>query len=679
MTTLGQLCLLAAFVGSGYATFACLAGWHRADRAVQRSGWAAAVVAVLAVTAATAILGQALVLKDFRFAYVAQYSSRFLPWHYALSAFWVGQAGSLLLWAWLLAVLAMGYRFWPSRQPSPLREPAFGVLMAYLCFLVIQMVFAADPMEPSLSVPKDGAGLGPLLQHPAMLIHPPVVFLGYACWAVPLALALTALFTGRLDAAWPQQVRRWALLAWSVLAVGILLGADWAYEELGWGGYWGWDPVENGSLLPWLTGTALIHASLAWQHRQVLKKTALLLAISTFGLCNFAAFVTRSGLFASMHAFSHSPIGWMFLALMVGLAAGGVGLVVFRRADLRCQKPITSIWTREAVVVVATAALLLLAALVLLGTLLPPLSEIFFGRKITVGTALYSNVLIPIGLLLLAATAVAPLLHWGEPTTVFRRKMLLLAVGGGGIAAAIAFAAGVRHPVGLAVAGLAALAVLALAGALLLDARRRRPEKPWLGLLPALAGSRRRYGGYVIHLGFVCLAVGVTGSSLGTRQHEAVMHEGETVEWAGYSIRYAGLTQRELPEKSVFAAQLAVSRAGAAAFTLLPAQHLHRPQNEWSTEVAIHSTWTRDFYAILHSGKGRERVSLTFIENPLMRWLWLSGWIAAAGVVVALWPAGRRAARQSAAVAPPHFVRLQRRRAVAACLTAAVKKEAPMG
>jgi cytochrome c-type biogenesis protein CcmF len=256
MTTFGQLCLLAAFVASGYAAFASFLGWRRESPRLQRGGQCAGVAGFLALTIVSAILAVALLVGDFRFAYVAQYSSRLLPWHYALSAFWVGQAGSLLFWAWSVGVLAIIYRFWPRRTPSPLREPALAVLLAYQCFLVAIMVFGADPMQPSLAVPRDGAGLSPLLQHPAMLLHPPVVFLGYAACAIPFALAAAALLSCRLDAGWARAARPWTFFAWAVLGIGILLGADWAYEELGWGGYWSWDPVENGSLIPWLAASA---------------------------------------------------------------------------------------------------------------------------------------------------------------------------------------------------------------------------------------------------------------------------------------------------------------------------------------------------------------------------------------------------------------------------------------
>ena len=445
---------------------------------------AAVTAGAVALSVVAVVLAWALVARDFSFAYVVQYSSRGLPWQFALLHSWVGQAGSLLLWAWFLGVLALVYRFWPRHGADPLVEPAFGVLAAYLTFLVAVMVFGADPMEPSLSSPMEGDGLGPSLQHPAMLIHPPLVFLSYAAWAVPFAMAVAALLAGRLDSGWIARARPWALFSWIVLGVGILLGTEWAYEELGWGGYWSWDPVENGSLIPWLTGTALIHTLMAWQYRGVLKKTALLLAVATLALCNFAAFLTRSGIFSSLHAFSQSPIGWMFLALLSGLGVGGVLLVVLRRKSLVPDRPIAGLWTRESLVILSTISLLLLAAVALLGTLMIPLSKFVVGRDITVGTAFYNNVLIPLAIVLLATAALAPLTRWGSGPSYEQRKMLL-AAGGAAISAALAeFAFGNRHPLALAITLLAIFAAAVVAGAGVLDARQRASDPRWLALRP---------------------------------------------------------------------------------------------------------------------------------------------------------------------------------------------------
>lgn len=721
MRTLGEICLLAAFVSSGFAAFACVAGTARQHRRVRLAGLWAAGLSVLGLTVVTAILAWALYRKDFSFAYVAQYSSRLLPWHYALSALWVGQAGSLLLWAWFMGLLALAYRGWPQPRssvssrpaarsagfsrfcrlkaalrtfatasprpafasrpdaatwkPSSQRDPVFGVLMGYLCFLTAVMVFAADPLEANIAAVRDGAGLSPLLQHPAMLIHPPVVFLGYALWTIPFALAAVALVRGRLDTRWVRQARPWALLAWIVSGVGILLGADWAYEELGWGGYWGWDPVENGSLIPWLTGTALIHAMLAWQHARVLKKTALGLAIATFALCNFATFLTRSGVFSSLHAFSNSPIGWLFLVLMIGVTLAGVAGLVLRRAALRPLRPITSVVSREAMVLVATIALLLVTAAAMAGTLSTALSPLIYGQAVRVGPPFYNQVLIPTGLTLLLTTALAPLLRWGQGPSAMQRKWLIASAFAGGLGMAAAVAYGVEHPLGIAVSGIAALAPATLAGAWILDGT----------MLRTLRHGRRQYAGFLIHLGLMCLAVGVTGSSLGKREQGFTLREGQTVEWAGRSVRVAGVHQRQLPDKLVGEALLEISRGGILETTLAPAQHYHPLRDAWTTEVAIQSTWSGDFYTILHGGTTEGQLSLTFVENPLMRWLWLGGAVMVLGTVIRLWPRWRKSASPTGGettdeerrqeppplrrVVPPPLSRTQERRLRAAAQT----------
>ena len=645
MRILGELCLLTAFVGSGYSAFACLLAQHRRWAGLHRTGVGAGVVSCLGLTGTLIVLAWALIEKDFHFAYVGHYTSRQLPWHYALSALWVGQAGSLLLWTWLLGFLSIVHLI-TAPKVSHLRTGPFGILLANVCFLTAIMVFAADPMKAGLSSRSEGLGLSPLLQHPSMLIHPPVVFLAYAAWTVPFAVAASALIFGKVDVQWTQVARPWAMFAWIVLAAGLLLGADWAYQELGWGGYWGWDPVENGSLIPWLTGTALIHGLMTWRHRGSLKKTTVSLALLTFGLCNFATFLTRSGIFSSVHAFSQSPIGWMFLGLMAVLLLGGSALVICRWRELAPERPIGSVWARESLVLFSIYLLLLLTAVVFVGTLYTPLSTLVVGRMVQIGPEFYNNVLMPIGILLLAATAVVPLLRWGAAPRRSQQTALLicglLGCAGAGTAAGL----GVRHPVVLGIAGLTVLAVSAIVAGLFLDIRRHSAGRLLPGMWLTLRANRRQYAGYVVHLAFACVVIGIAGSSLGTRRHDVDLNEGDAIEWAQRRVEVARLVQRDEGDKLVAEVELRVSRGGSEAVVLKPARHLHLLQNQWTTEVAIHSTWAGDFYTILHAGLGDGRVAITLIDNPMIRWIWIGGWLAAGGTAVAVWPARRKRSRQ---------------------------------
>jgi len=653
MTSLGQFCLLIALVCSGYSAFAAIAAARSENRGLGRSAIAAEFAAVSALTVVIAVLAHALVTKDFRFEYVTEYSDPLLPWHYSLSALWVGQAGSLLVWGWFVAVLAVIFRFTSRRGPRDLRELAFGAQMIYLGFLLAIMIFAADPMAPSLVPGAKGDGLSPLLQHPAMLIHPPIIFLGYAAWGIPLALAAAALVSGRLDNAWLQQARPWSLFAWTTLGGGILLGAEWAYEQLGWGGYWAWDPVENGSLMPWLTGTALIHGLMAWR-QGALKKTTLCLAITTFGLCNFATFLTRSGVFSSLHAFSQSPIGWMFLLWIAAFAVVGTVLIVRRRPQLVAEKPLAALFSREALVLLGILALALLTTVTLLGTLAGAISGLFSAMPIVVGLAFYNNVLIPTGLVLLSVVAAVPLVRWGAGPTRGRVRLLAAALVVGLIVSLAALAYGVRGLTGPVVAGLAGVLLTSTFLAIAADGRigkshRASPSAPFpkdkrrlMSLITTFAPHRRSYAGFLIHLGFGCMAIGIAGSSLGSRESDVSMIRGQTIEWEDRTIRYADLTQQDLRQKVVVAAQLEVNELAGANYTLQPAQILYRPQNQWGSKVAIHSTFGGDFYVIMHGGSLDKKIQLTLIDHPLMRWLWVGGWVGLVGVVIAMWPERQR-------------------------------------
>jgi cytochrome c-type biogenesis protein CcmF len=588
-----------------------------------------------------ATLAWALLARDFSYEYVASYSSRLLPWQYRLSALWVGQAGSLLLWAWMMGTMAISLRLFPSVD-SGICRTAFGLVMGNVCFLTAVMVFGADPMAPSLTTPSEGTGLSPLLQHPNMLVHPPIVFLSYSAWSVPCALVLAALGHGRLDATWMQIARPWAIFAWMLLGIGLLLGAQWAYQELGWGGYWGWDPVENGSLLPWLTGTAFIHSMLAWRYGETLKKTAVSLGIVTLALCNFATFLTRSGIFSSVHAFSESPIGWMFLALMGGLLTGGAVMLMRRRDQLAGSRKISSMFARETLILVSTFLLVLLAIVVMIGTLVAPITKMFLGRMIQVGPAFYNNVLPPIGLGLLATTTTVPLLQWGAPPTPARRRLLVCCLVASLAVVALSYATGTRQLLMLAVVGMATMTVTTLLAAWLHEAWQRQSHPRWHGLVDALGSGRRKYAAYCIHLGFVCVAVGVTGSSLGSNRMDVVLNEGDALHWADRQIQFIRLEQHQLPDKLVAEAVLHVTRDGGATVELRPARHLHLLQNDWSTEVAIESTWRGDFYTVLHAGLGEGRVEVTLVDNPLIAWIWGGGTVTTFAAIVALWPASRR-------------------------------------
>jgi cytochrome c-type biogenesis protein CcmF len=398
---------------------------------------------------------------------------------------------------------------------------------------------------------------------------------------------------------------------------------------------------------------------MTWRHCGALKKTALSLAVITYCMCHFATFLTRSGVFSSVHAFSQSPIGWMFLGFMSIAGIGGGTLIFVRRGSLEADRPIASIWSREAVVLTSTVLLVLFALATTAGTVLVPVSKLIFGRQITVGPAFYNNVLIPIGLMLLGQMALAPALQWGRPPTASSRFILGVSCGLAIAAAILGLVFGLKNPIAIAVTALGTLVLSILIGCFLLDLRRRAGMTQWQSLLRTIQAGRRQYAGFLIHVGFLSVAIGVTGSSLGTSRHELLVDEGQSIEWAGVSIRYERLVQRELKDKLVAEAVLQITPASGGTVTLKPARHLHLLQNEWTSEVAIYSTWSGDLYTILNSGEGNGRVSLTLVHNPLMRFLWLGGCVMVVASVISLWPAR---ARSGSAIRLKHTPAIRRRR-----------------
>jgi cytochrome c-type biogenesis protein CcmF len=413
--------------------------------------------------------------------------------------------------------------------------------------------------------------------------------------------------------------------------------------------------VENGSLIPWLLGTAFLHAALAWRSRGIFKKTAIALAIATFACCNFAAFITRSGFFSSLHAFNQSPLGAMFLVLMAVIAIGGASLLLWRRAAYAGDRSLTSFWSRESWTAIFIVIMVLSAALVAIGTLVAPVSGILVGRRIAMEAAFYNKAMLPIGLLLVFATALAPLLRWGASPRISESRAIPLSLAAAVATVGVAWLVGLRHPVALTVAGLTGFGVAALVATLFLDVQRRGTAVAWRHLVAAISGNRRQYAGFLVHLGFLCLAVGITGSSRGTHRQDAAMRERETYAWSDWTIRLTRLTQQNSAGEITVSAHLEISRGGRPPFVLRPAQVFHECSNEWTGKTAIRSTWTEDFFVILQNGEAGGKVNLTFVENPLMRWIWFGGCIAGLGAIGGLLPA-KRIARSRHCVPRPHLI-----------------------
>ena len=639
---LGEFALSLAILAAAGAVFASFAAARfGSDRLITASK---ALIAALAglLTVAVVMLGVALIGSDFSIAYVGHYTERALPIGYKLAALWAGQEGSILLWGWLLAVLCTIFAV--SRRD--LRGDAEGsAIMATLGivsgFFAAMLLFAANPFKLAETVPADGHGLNPLLQDPAMIAHPPVLVLGYAGYTIPFALLIGAMVAGRRDNQWLAGTRRWLLASWLFLTAGILLGAQWAYVELGWGGYWAWDPVENASLLPWLTGTALLHSIMIQQHRGMFKKWNATLIAASFILCIFGTYLTRSGVIQSVHAFGESLIGTFFLGFLIVSAIASFFLLVLRRRELRGESELQGLIGREGAFLATNVLLVGMMLATLVGTLFPLISRVIAGREVTVGPAFYNKVVAPMGMLLIALMSLGPVLGYGEGAAKRFVRGLLVPAGIALLAVAFAWTRGLHN-----IWALLATAIVALGVACVLTdfatawfSHLGTCGNPLFAIFRLIDGNHRRYGGQLSHIGMMMILVGVVGSSLFGEKETFTLTPGQSVAFAGQTLRYNGLREVRMANYTAVQADVTFTAADGKTTSLLPQRRFYDKQEDANTEVAISSDWKRDVYLTLAGWeKGGESTAIQAIVNPLVSWIWMGGIVMAAGGLLCLLP-----------------------------------------
>jgi cytochrome c-type biogenesis protein CcmF len=655
MILVGRFALWAAFLLCGWAAVVAFSGRWRGRpglaTSIERSSYAVSIALWVAALA----LWKALFSHDFSLSYVYSYTSRNLPEYYLFSALWAGQQGSLLFWALVLSTFAALAQAVTPRRFGELLPWVGGVTATVTAFFLVVMLFAdhGSPFERLPVIPPDGNGLNPQLQNPGMVMHPPMLYLGYISLTIPFAFALAALLSGRLDSAWLVAIRRWTLLSWLFLSIGITIGMWWAYVELGWGGYWAWDPVENASLLPWLTVTAFLHSVMIQEKRGMLKRWTLGLVIGSFLLSIFGTFITRSGVIASVHSFAQSNVGAFFLTFLVLTSVASFGLLYLRWDRLAPEAEIEAVISREAAFLYNNLVLIGIAFSVLWGTLFPILSEAVRGTKITVGPPFFNRVNVPLGLLLLALTGIGPLVAWRKATVANLRRQFMVPLGVGLVTGLALFAAGMRdgYP----------LLALALAGFVLgtvglefwrgVRARIRMYAEPAVmafGRLIAL--NRRRYGGYLIHTAMVVYFAAFAGMAFTVTQ-EATLSVGQSVELASpfghsYRLTHLGVSQYDVFNRKVSAATLEVRVDGRRTGVIRSEKRQHvdsfgRPTFQPSTEVGIRSTLQEDLY-VVYAGSvdGTERSSFRITINPLVWWVWFGGVALVVGGLVTMWPTG---------------------------------------
>jgi cytochrome c-type biogenesis protein CcmF len=643
MNEIGSYSIFIAFLLSGYSGLMAVAGAKGRRGELITSAENAVMAVFVFLTLAAVAMIYALLTRDFQVEYVWSYSSRSLSWFYTLTAFYAGQKGSLLLWAWLLSIFTVIVIFQNRRKNRELMPYVISVLMLITFFFTVLMVFSTNPFELFDGRPVDGRGLNPLLQNPGMIFHPPTLYLGYVGFTVPFAFSIAALITGRLEDVWIKTTRRWAIFSWFFLTVGNLFGMEWAYVELGWGGYWAWDPVENASFMPWIMGTAYLHSVMIQEKRGMLKVWNLVLILLTFLLTIFGTFITRSGVIASVHSFGESTLGWIFLIFLIVVLTASLLLLIYRLPHLKSRNQLDSLLSRESTFLYNNLLFVGIAFTVFWGTLFPIISEAVRGVKMTVGPPFFNAVITPVGLALLFLTGLCPLVGWRRSslkkfTKKFLYPLVLSLVGAG-----VLLLAGIRSLYPLITFTLCIFVVVVLFSEFL-NGTRARHGLSGEGYLTAfwnlVARNKRRYGGYVIHFGIILIFMGIGGSAFNTEK-QITLTQGESSSIKDYTLKYEALSNYPSAQKDRVVATLTLFNDNHKVGILSPEKSLYKGQGQPTTEVAIYSTLKEDLYVIL-AGHDKDTATFKVLLNPLVIWLWIGGGIMALGTVIVMLPNRRK-------------------------------------
>jgi cytochrome c-type biogenesis protein CcmF len=660
VAALGRAALLLALGLVAYALVAgSVAAWRRRRR-LALSAQNALLAAFPATLVAAVVLWVALGRRDLTFRYVADHTSRKLPLGYSLAAFWGGQEGSLLLWLLILTgygTLAVVL----NRHSRELVAWAVPVVALVAGFFAFMLCFVSSPFVTQ-PAPADGAGMVPSLQNPYMLAHPPLLYLGYVGLTIPYAFAMGALLSRRTDERWIVATRRWTLAAWTFLGVGQLLGAHWAYVEIGWGGYYAWDPVENAALMPWLAATAFLHSVMIQEKRGMLKVWNMVLVALAFCLSLFGTFLTRSGVVNSIHSFSQSPLGGWFLGFIALVTVLSVGLIYLRLPLLRARTKLESLVSREATFLYNNLLLVAFCLTILWGVVYPLLTEAVRGETRSVSKPYYDFFLHAFGLPLLLLMGLGPLVAWRRASLRSLGRTFLVplaaAVAAGGALLALGFGS---SPPGLLAYTFSAFvaASIALEFARGTAARRAVAGEGWGRALAMLvARNRRRYGGYLVHAAVVLLAIGIAGSSAYQTVRERGLRPGQSLEAAGYTLTYTGLATRQEANAQATRATVELTRGGSHVATLHPGKNDYPVEQEVSNEVSIYHDPRSlgDVFTIADQIGGNGTLFLKVLVKPLVNLIWLAGVLFVGGSLVAMWPDAveqrRLAARYDAGPAP---------------------------
>jgi cytochrome c-type biogenesis protein CcmF len=686
--------------GIGAALYGARTGRREWVDSGRRSVYALAVI----MTICFAILELAFVRSDFSFDTVAGHSSTTTPSFYKASAVWSSQEGSLLLWAWLLSLWSSAAIFLTRKQLRDVVPYATAVLLGFAAFFTGLLVFLATPFATTHPTPLEGVGLNPLLRHPSMMIHPPMLYSGYTLSTIPFAFAVGALIVRRVDAEWVRAIRRFALAAWFFLGIGVLLGARWSYAELGWGGYWAWDPVENAALMPWLVGTALIHSIMIQEKRGMLKVWNASLALATGTLAILGTFLVRSGILQSIHAFGASTLGTPFVILIAVLVASAVYLIVTRRNVLRSEHQLDSLLSRESVFLLNNLVLVGLCFVIFWGTFFPLISEAVTGQKASVGPPWFDRYTVPLALILVLLSGIGPVIAWRRATPANARRNFRVPVLSalGLLAVLLLLTDAGTSPWALGMFCCAAFVFGSVGQEFYRGVGARRAmsgEAPAVAAISLVRRNRRRYGGYIVHLGMALLFVGVAASSAFQATRDAQLSPGQSVTVGGYRYDYVRATASvDADPKNTgslldLGAVVNVSKGGRHVVTLYPSKGYYPAPDtsqgpvgsligsgEPTSHVALKAGLRRDIWSAIEPNigalqslidKGNAVVpaahpevafivlaaiaqhyrnspppaTFRLIVSPLVTWIWLGGFVVLLGALIAMWPGPGRPVR----------------------------------
>ena len=645
MPALGNFVLLASFVVAAYAIAASVVGARRRSTRLVESGIGAFYAVTALMTVASGVLVHAFVTDNYAIKYVQRYSDSAQPLAYKIASYWGGLDGSIMFWVFLLGIFGAVAVHVNRTRHRELIPYVVAVIAATEMFFIFLMVIHKNPFSTFLTPPPaDGAGLNPLLQNFYMAIHPPSLYIGFVAMTIPFAFGMAALITGHLDDSWLRAVRRWTMIGWLALSFGLTLGMLWAYEELGWGGYWGWDPVENAGLLPWFTATAFLHSVMVQERRGMLRVWNVTLVILTFFLTIFGTFMTRSGVVQSVHAFGEDrELAWLFTIFMVTLLTFSFGYVIYRLPLLKARNELDTWMSREAAFLANNWILLFSAFFVLFATMFPTLSEALRGERLTVGPPFFNRWMMPIGLILLLLTGIGPLLAWRRSTLNNIVQQFLWPTGAAVVTAGALYAVGIRvWSSGLCFA-LCAFVLGTITQEFVRGANVRRESTGtdfFTGLVGLFGRQRRRYAGYIVHLGIVVMFFGFAGEGFKQEQQQNVK-VGDQITVGRFTVRHDALRVTADVQKQMVTGHVTVFEDGKEIGTMQPARWFYaKREEEPTTEVAIRRAPGEDLYIVLTPDfdAATQKATYAVTVNPLVNWIWVGFGILAVGSIIALLP-----------------------------------------